>query len=496
MPKHTLRAALPTTVLAALLAAPMPAFADEDVKPAAPNVPATDASQAATKGEGSGSGIGNLEALEKKLEAWIEENQGTITRETYFAKVAELIADVDIESLDAYELDEMKQMIMISPDHRDRAVARATELAKADDSQGAVATILLVEAVQFPNPDEFSTPEEMQAAMQRRRNEAIVKALEHPGLETALREGYGVDIFGMMSSADPEVLSEHADEVIAIAMLIDGDLPPEVLASASSLPVALNEMGDKVTPEQREAIRVRIVDAMRTAMPKAKEKDERLANYLLERNIEFLDSAYARGELIDHASPAVVFAWHSNDPAITSIADLKGKVVVLDFWATGCGPCIASFPNIRKLQQHYDGYDVAIVGVTCLQGAHHSGEGPPIETEGNPEKEYELMKEFMTAKDITWAVAFSESNVFNPDYGVRGIPHVAIVDAAGKVRYNGMHPSSPLAEKTAKIDALLAEAGLATPAPVSPAGDDDESHADDHDDHEGHDHDDHEDHGG
>jgi hypothetical protein len=67
---------------------------------------------------------------------------------------------------------------------------------------------------------------------------------------------------------------------------------------------------------------------------------------------------------------------------------------------------------------------------------------------------------------MTWRVAFTEEDVFNPDYGVNGIPHVAIIDPEGKVRYNGLHPAVPLKEKADKIDALLKAAGLATPAPV------------------------------
>jgi hypothetical protein len=121
---------------------------------------------------------------------------------------------------------------------------------------------------------------------------------------------------------------------------------------------------------------------------------------------------------------------------------------------------------VRELQERYEGYDVVVVGVTSLQGTHYPGDGPPVDTEGDPAREHELMAEFMKKKDITWLVAFSEKDVFNPDFGVRGIPHVAILDADGVVRYNGMHPSSPLAEKAHKIDQLLAEAGLPAPAPL------------------------------
>jgi len=171
---------------------------------------------------------------------------------------------------------------------------------------------------------------------------------------------------------------------------------------------------------------------------------------------------------MDHPAPAVNFGWSSGDKPIKNLADLKGKVVVVDFWATWCGPCVGSFPDVRELQKRYDGYDVAIVGITSLQGKHYPGDkAEAIDTEGDPQKEYGLMKEYIGKKDITWAIAFSEQEVFNPDFGVRGIPHVAIIDPEGVVRYNNLHPSDPLKQKAEKIDGLLKKAGLPAPPPVA-----------------------------
>jgi hypothetical protein len=69
------------------------------------------------------------------------------------------------------------------------------------------------------------------------------------------------------------------------------------------------------------------------------------------------------------------------------------------------------------------------------------------------------MPEFMKAKGMTWTVAFTDERVFNPHYGVTGIPHMAIVAPDGTVRYNGLHPGMPQAEKVAIIDGLLKEFG-------------------------------------
>jgi len=167
--------------------------------------------------------------------------------------------------------------------------------------------------------------------------------------------------------------------------------------------------------------------------------------------------------LVGKAAPNLNFTWRSDEGPKT-LAEYKGKVVILDFWATWCGPCIASFPKIQELIEHYKGSEVVVIGVTSLQGFVAGLEGGRVDTKGNPEKEMALMNDFMKAKSMTWTVAFSQEEVFNPDYGVTGIPYVAIIAPDGTVRHAGLHPGNPLAEKAEKIDAILKEFNLKAPA--------------------------------
>lgn len=287
--------------------------------------------------------------------------------------------------------------------------------------------------------------------------ETLGKMLSHRRFPEALAENkLGSLWYTIGYSLPSERMPELADEMQRAASRFPADAPPAALAGMTTV-------YEKALAAKNPAVQL-AADEMRTKtlaiLEKAMAGDDEKAKAAAKREFGSLDAAPRIAKLVGNSAPELDFTWSSGE-TIRNLADLKGKVVVLDFWATWCGPCIASFPQVRDLVAHYEGYPVEVLGVTSLQGSTYFKDGP--EKAESPAAEHEAMRRFITERDITWTVVFSEQEVFNPEYGVRGIPHVVILDPDGKIVHRALHPAGSLAKKASLIDPILKEFGFETP---------------------------------
>jgi len=100
-----------------------------------------------------------------------------------------------------------------------------------------------------------------------------------------------------------------------------------------------------------------------------------------------------------------------------SIAGLKGKVVLIDFWATWCGPCIAELPNVLKAYEKHRDSGFEIIGISL-------------------DKDEAKLTTFLKEKGMTWPQHFDGKgwqNKLAVKYGVNSIPATYLLDKEGKI---------------------------------------------------------------
>jgi len=133
------------------------------------------------------------------------------------------------------------------------------------------------------------------------------------------------------------------------------------------------------------------------------------------------------------------FTLKTLDDEEIALSKLKGKVILLDFWATWCGPCRESIPHLVQLYRTYQKSGLEVIGMNVDRG------------------DMNIVRHFVKSMDIPYPIAMTPENV-ERGYGVTGLPTTILIDKQGKIREKIVGFTSEIAKKmTARVADLTSE---------------------------------------
>jgi thiol-disulfide isomerase/thioredoxin len=115
-------------------------------------------------------------------------------------------------------------------------------------------------------------------------------------------------------------------------------------------------------------------------------------------------------------APAPDFSLSTRDGGTVSLSSLKGQVVLINFWATWCGPCRKEMPLLEQIAKKYGPLGFTLLGV-------------------NVEEDSRLFDVFLKDVPVTFPILLDPANGVSKLYDVAAMPSTVIVDRQGRVRY-------------------------------------------------------------
>ena len=147
-------------------------------------------------------------------------------------------------------------------------------------------------------------------------------------------------------------------------------------------------------------------------------------------NLEALTKRYEQLQTITQGKPSPTFDYENHKGGTTSLADLNGKYVYVDVWATWCGPCIREIPALKEIEKQYQGKNIHFVSISI-----------------DEPRDYEKWRAMVTEKELVGFQLMSDDNwqsKFVTDYGILGIPRFILIDPQGNiVDADAPRPSDP-----------------------------------------------------
>ncbi len=125
--------------------------------------------------------------------------------------------------------------------------------------------------------------------------------------------------------------------------------------------------------------------------------------------------------VVKKAVPASDFELQDMDEEKVKLSDYRGKVVLLNFWATWCPPCIREMPSMERLHQQVDADDFKVIAVNQMEDV---------------DQVFAFTGQLEV--DPTFAILFDSTSEVSRDYAVRGLPTTYLIDKQGNIRYRAV----------------------------------------------------------
>jgi thiol-disulfide isomerase/thioredoxin len=286
-------------------------------------------------------------------------------------------------------------------------------LAKAANAQAAAADKATAFIQRFPKSDRVGTARKLQlrtlsaavAYGRKDRADELAKLQSAAATDTTLPEAERVNARLQQLNATARSLAS-TDRDAALKAFVDGliamqkDFPKSEQVYGIMMTIARNEEGDL-----RKKLCQVIADS-----PDAPEKLKKSAQDILDNKVF---------EAANHIGKPVDIKFTALDGTEVDLAKMKGKVVLIDFWATWCGPCVAEIPNVKAAYEKYHAQGFEILGIS-------------FDREGDKEKLIQFTKD----KGMTWPQAFDgkgwESD-FAQRFNIQGIPTMWLIGKDGNL---------------------------------------------------------------
>ncbi len=135
------------------------------------------------------------------------------------------------------------------------------------------------------------------------------------------------------------------------------------------------------------------------------------------------------------------FSWRDSSGKIMHLSDLRGRIVMLDFWATWCGPCKMTIPHVEALYEKYKDKGVVVIGVDLDTAAHRND-----------------VINFIKSHNMHYLVISDAKGGVASQYGATSIPRFFIIDKKGGIAFTKIG-YDPNMEKiiSDEIDKLLSQ---------------------------------------